>query len=47
MRDGGSHHLIAARDIGVMSQADFLSLLNQLIEVRQMLHGLINRLGRD
>ena len=41
------YHLITARDIRAISQADFLSLLNQLIEDRQMLHGLINRLGRD
>lgn len=38
------YHLIAGRDIGCISKADFLSLLNQLIEVRKMLHGLLNHL---
>jgi four helix bundle protein len=39
------YHLITARDIGVMAQADFLSLLTQVIEVRRMLYGLLNRLN--
>ncbi len=36
------YHLITARDIGVLSQADSLALLGKLIEVRKMLHGLLN-----
>ena len=39
------YHLIFARDIRVLSQTDFLSLLSQVIEVRKMLHGLLNRLS--
>ena len=38
------YHLIVGRDIGVISKADFLSLLSQLIEVRKMLHGLLNHI---
>lgn len=38
------YHLITGRDIGVISKADFLSLLSQLIEVRKMLHGLLNHI---
>jgi four helix bundle protein len=38
------YHLITARDMGVLSEKDFVSLLAQVIEVRRMLHGLINRL---
>lgn len=36
------YHLITGRDIGAISKPEFLSLLNQLVEVRKMLHGLIN-----
>ena len=38
------YHLIVARDIGVISEADAASLLRELIEVRRMLHGLLKRL---
>jgi S23 ribosomal protein. len=37
------YHLIVARDIRVMSVADFESLSAQAIEVRKMLHGLRSR----
>jgi len=39
------YHLIVARDIGVMSEADSETLLRQVIEVRKMIHGLLNKLG--
>jgi len=39
------YHLIVARDIGAISQADCASLLRELIEVRKMIHGLIKRLA--
>jgi four helix bundle protein len=39
------YHLIVARDIGAISEADSASLLRELIEVRKMIHGLIKRLG--
>jgi len=39
------YHLIAARDIKAITESDFLALLSQVIEVRKMLHGLINTLS--
>ena len=39
------YHLIVARDIGVMSESDSASLLREVIEVRKMIHGLLNKLG--
>lgn len=36
------YHLITGRAIGAIGKPDFLSLLNQLVEVRKMLHGLLN-----
>jgi len=39
------YHLILARDIGAMTETDSDSLLTELIEVRQMLHGLLRKLG--
>ncbi len=38
------HHVMVARDVGVVSSADAKSLLDQTAEVRKMLHGLIDRL---
>jgi four helix bundle protein len=38
------YHLLVARDMGAITQATFLALLSQTIEVRKMLHGLINTL---
>ena len=38
-------HFIMARDIGAMSADDYLRLRDQLVHVRKMLHGLINRLS--
>ena len=39
------YHLMVARDIGAISEADAASLLRELIEVRRMLHGLLRRVG--
>ena len=41
------YHLLAARDMELISKAEAVTLLEQLIEVRRMLHGLLNRLGKD
>ncbi len=41
------YHLITARDMNTLGQTDFLSLLSDLIEVRKMLHGLLDRLKMD
>ena len=38
------YHLILARDVEAMSAADSESLLRECIEVRRMLHGLLNKL---
>jgi hypothetical protein len=37
--------LIMARDVGAISQTNFIILLDQLVEVRKMLHGLLNKIG--
>jgi four helix bundle protein len=39
------YHLIAARDIGAITERDSDFLTCQVIEVRRMLHGLLRRLG--
>jgi four helix bundle protein len=38
------YHLLAARDLGVISQDECETLMNQTVEVRKMLTGLIARL---
>jgi four helix bundle protein len=37
-------HFIMARDFGVMSDFDYVSLRRRLVQVRKMLHGLIRKL---
>ncbi len=39
------YHLIIAGDIGAIAPTESASLLRELIEVRKMLHGLLNKLG--
>ena len=39
------HHLIAARDLEVIPESDFVSLVSQTITVRKMLYGLLRRLA--
>jgi len=41
------HHLIVARDIEVMAENDFVSLISQTITVRKMLYGLLERLSES
>jgi four helix bundle protein len=41
------YHLTVARDIQAIEEAEFVSLLAQAIEVRKMLHGLLNRVMAD
>ena len=41
------YHLIAARDVDAITPDDSSSLIGQVVEVRRMLYGLINRLNRD
>jgi four helix bundle protein len=38
------HHLMVARDVQAITEVDFASTLDQLVDVRKMLHGLIKRL---
>ena len=38
------HHLMVARDVGAITESDATSLLSQVIEIKRMLHGLIDRL---
>ena len=38
------HHTMIARDVGAISGADSSLLLSQVVEVKKMLHGLIDRL---
>jgi four helix bundle protein len=39
------YHLILARDIGAMTDADSDLLVRKCIQVRKMLHGLLNKLA--
>jgi four helix bundle protein len=39
------YHVIVARDIAAISEADAASLLREVIEVRRMIHGLLKKLG--
>jgi len=39
------YHLIVARDVGAISESDSDALLNETVEVRKMLHGLLSKLG--
>lgn len=38
-------HAIMGHDLGAIKKQEFASFVEQLIEVRKMLHGLINKLG--
>ena len=40
------YHLTAAREIGVIPEPAFLSISSQVVEVRRMLHGLLNSLKK-
>ena len=39
------HHAMIARDVGAISQSDCKLLISQTVEVKKMLHGLIDRLS--
>jgi four helix bundle protein len=41
------YHLMAARDVRVMTDTDFKSLTSQTVEVRKMLYGLLRHLDRS
>ena len=39
------YHLIVAKDLGAIDQKAFLSMLEQTLEVRMMLHGLLKKIA--
>ena len=39
------YHLIVAKDLGAIDQKAFLSMLEQTLEVRMMLHGLLKKIS--
>jgi four helix bundle protein len=39
------YHITLARDVGAMSESDFNSLMRQVVDIKRMLHGLIERLS--
>jgi four helix bundle protein len=41
------HHLVVVRDIGAMPVAECDAPVAELIEVRKMLHGLLNKLTKS
>jgi four helix bundle protein len=41
------YHLIVARDIGAISEAEAASLLREVIEVRRMIHGLLKKISNS
>jgi four helix bundle protein len=41
------YHLIVAKDTQAIPKSDFLTLLNDVIEVRKMLYGLLGRLSES
>lgn len=40
------YHSIVARDVRAVAESDVLSLLSEVIEVRKMLYGLLNRIAK-
>jgi four helix bundle protein len=40
------YHIMMARDIGAITDSQSVSLLNEVIEVRKRIHGLLNKLGQ-
>jgi len=40
------YHLVIARDISAITESDYQTLLNDLVEVRKMLHGLKAKLRK-
>jgi len=40
-------HLLVARDLRAIKKSDFRATLDQVVDVRKMLHGLITKLSRS
>ena len=41
------YHIILARDVGAIPESDFDALMRQIIDIKRMLHGLIDRLSEQ
>jgi four helix bundle protein len=41
------YHITLARDVGAIAEEDFASLQSQVIAIKRMLHGLIDRLSEQ
>ena len=41
------YHIILVRDVGEISEGDFNSLMRQVVDIKRMLHGLIDRLAEQ
>ena len=41
------YHIILVRDVGEISEGDFNSLMRQVVDIKRMLHGLIDRLSEQ
>ncbi|HEY3133919.1 MAG TPA: four helix bundle protein [Gemmatimonadaceae bacterium] len=41
------YHIILAHDVGAIPEADFDALMRQVVDIKRMLHGLIDRLSEQ
>ena len=41
------YHIMVARDVGEMSQDDYTALHGQVVDIKRMLHGLIEKLSEQ
>ncbi|MFL5503801.1 MAG: four helix bundle protein [Gemmatimonadaceae bacterium] len=41
------YHITLARDVGAISEGDYSVILKQVIDIKRMLHGLIDRLSEQ
>ena len=41
------YHIILAHDVGAIPEADFEALMRQVIDIKRMLHGLIDKLSEQ
>lgn len=41
------YHIILAHDVGAIPEADFDALIRQVVDIKRMLHGLIDKLSEQ
>jgi four helix bundle protein len=41
------YHIILAKDVGAIPQSEFDALLRQVVDIKRMLHGLIDKLSEQ